>query len=88
MVLVDETVEDDPFRVILFADIEDFLFILPEGHTSRELLLEAYLLFCHNSHLDLKADDWSEDAFVVGLSSSWSAQVRFYRHSKCMYTDG
>jgi NRDE-2, necessary for RNA interference len=42
---LDEVDEDDPFRVILFSDIQPFLFCL-SGLQSRQELLEAFLCFC------------------------------------------
>ncbi|ESZ92996.1 hypothetical protein SBOR_6617 [Sclerotinia borealis F-4128] len=45
---MDDTVEDDPYRVILFTDIENFLILLPKSAASlRRSLLNAFLIFCH-----------------------------------------
>ena len=46
---LDETVEDDPYRVILWSDIEDFLIDLSSSSCSIDtgrLLLDAFLIFC------------------------------------------
>ena len=46
---LDETVEDDPYRVILWSDIEDFLIDLSSsscGIDAGRLLLNAFLIFC------------------------------------------
>jgi len=46
---LDETVEDDPYRVILWSDIEDFLIDLSSsswGIDTGHLLLDAFLIFC------------------------------------------
>lgn len=73
---MDETIEDDPFRVILFSDIEDFLFILPDLQGLRELLLDSFLLFCHQSQFGTKISNWSQDAFLEGPASALSTDVR------------
>ncbi|TGO45671.1 hypothetical protein BCON_0374g00060 [Botryotinia convoluta] len=45
---MDDTVEDDPYRVILFTDIENFLLLLPKSaEYLRRSLLNAFLIFCH-----------------------------------------
>ena len=43
---MDEVVEDDPFRVILFSDVEDFIIRLPSQANLHRHLLNAFLLFC------------------------------------------
>lgn len=45
---VDEGIEDDPYRVIMFGDLEGFLFYVPdnEDHDFRPHLLDAFLMFC------------------------------------------
>jgi hypothetical protein len=68
---MDEVVEDDPFRVILFSDIEDFLVRLPaQSQDLQKLLLNGYLFFCRLppvSAFDLQVSKrWSMDAFVSG----------------------
>jgi hypothetical protein len=51
--MMDEVVEDDPFRVILFSDIEELLVPLPtHAERLRRLTLNAYLLFCNQPPLD------------------------------------
>jgi hypothetical protein len=42
---LDDVEEDDPYRVILFSDIEDFL-ILFNAPKSRKFLIHAFLTFC------------------------------------------
>jgi hypothetical protein len=46
---VDEGTEDDPYRVVMFADIEPFLAFFPSAllRHIRKPLMDAYLLFCH-----------------------------------------
>jgi hypothetical protein len=49
---MDEVIEDDPFRVILVSDIEEFLVSLPlQSDDLRKSLLNAFLLFCRQSPL-------------------------------------
>ncbi|KAK6069582.1 NRDE2-like protein [Seiridium cupressi] len=45
---MDDGTEDDPYRVIMYADIEDLLFFVPTGSLSlvQEPLLDAFLNFC------------------------------------------
>lgn len=47
---LDEGVEDDPFRVIMYSDLESFLLLWPAGLLERTDLktsiLDAFLLFC------------------------------------------
>ncbi|MCJ1250171.1 hypothetical protein MMC30_007397 [Trapelia coarctata] len=41
---IDNTLEDDPYRVVLFSDIKPFLFPLPSA--SQRELVHAFLAFC------------------------------------------
>lgn len=45
---LDEGAEDDPFRVVLYADIEHLLFLIPSSLVEelRPLLVDAFLAFC------------------------------------------
>jgi len=54
---VDETLEDDPFRVVLFADVRDCLFYIA-SLTCRSELLNAFLAYCRLP------------AFLSGLTAS------------------
>ncbi|KAH7418399.1 NRDE-2, necessary for RNA interference-domain-containing protein [Cadophora sp. MPI-SDFR-AT-0126] len=77
---MDEVVEDDPYRVIMFSDIEDFLIQLPP---SSEILhkscIEAFILFCRLPPLATAASKfswmWASDPFVrnelLECNSSW-----------------
>ncbi|KAI9738134.1 MAG: hypothetical protein M1818_005563 [Claussenomyces sp. TS43310] len=74
---MDEVAENDPFRVILWSDIEDFLVDLPsESHSLdlRRVLLDAYLLFCRLPPLpgERRSRFWSEDSFVRDEMLEWS----------------
>jgi hypothetical protein len=67
---MDEVVEDDPFRVILFSDIEELLVPLPvHSEHVRRSLLNAYLLFCRQPAIgtsDKEKSRLSTDAFTAG----------------------
>ena len=73
---MDEVVEDDPFRVILFSDIEQFLVSIPShSETLRGAFLDAFLLFCclwpvssNNKEL---ARSWAIDPFIGGEILEW-----------------
>ena len=62
---IDETGEDDPFRVVLFSDVKDFAFSLPSS--SYQMLFCAFLAYSHlpppegtPDHLKL----WWQNPFV------------------------
>ncbi|KAK8021999.1 hypothetical protein PG993_012766 [Apiospora rasikravindrae] len=44
---MDEGTEDDPYRVVMYTDIEDFLFFAPDGALQfvQEQLISAFLIF-------------------------------------------
>lgn len=66
---MDEVVEDDPYRVIMFSDIEEFLVRLPsQSEDLRNLCIGAFLLFCRlppmaSSHSEISRN-WANDSFV------------------------
>jgi hypothetical protein len=62
----DEAGEDDAFHTIFFADIEEYLGIIPAG-TSISLLVEAFLCFCRLPPLPQSAvhqSPWWRDPFL------------------------
>lgn len=62
---MDEVVEDDPFRVILFSDIEEFLISLPIN--MHALCVDAFLTFCHlppTASSQEEPKGWSIDQFI------------------------
>jgi hypothetical protein len=67
---MDEVVEDDPFRVILVSDIEEFLIALPiQSEDVRKSILNAYLLFCRQSPLatgNMEMPSMAPDPFIGG----------------------
>ncbi|ROT40363.1 DUF1740-domain-containing protein [Sodiomyces alkalinus F11] len=68
---LDEGTEDDPYRVIMFSDIESFLFIIPEDLllSIRRQLVDAFLLFCHLPPTE-RTNPWTRaaaaDPFILG----------------------
>ncbi|KAE9379301.1 DUF1740-domain-containing protein [Stipitochalara longipes BDJ] len=81
---MDDVAEDDPFRVILFSDIENFLIYLPrQSKDLRNLLLDGLLLFCRLPAVceSENARKWSRDAFVNGYlledDMSWIREEYF-----------
>jgi hypothetical protein len=68
---LDENVEDDPFRVVLFSDVKDFLvwFPSPVLPRVRPLLVDAFLVFCGLPPAYLSGEKFGallNDPFVAG----------------------
>ena len=68
---MDDVVEDDPYRVILFSDVEPFLVLLPSTPAIRRTLIDAFLLFCRQpsiQHLtgNGEAHAWENEGFING----------------------
>lgn len=66
---MDEVIEDDPFRVILFSDIEELLIPLPPNSNHlRRALVNTYMLFCSQPPLNTRDDTSSivPDPFTGG----------------------
>ncbi|QSZ34898.1 hypothetical protein DSL72_007759 [Monilinia vaccinii-corymbosi] len=83
---MDDTVEDDPYRVILFTDIENFLILLPKSaEYLRRSLLNAFLIFCHLPSMPTpdheSGIDWSYDSClyneVLDYDSGWIKEKYF-----------
>jgi hypothetical protein len=85
---LDEVPEDDPYRVILFSDIKDFLIPFSE-HGASDLLIDSFLLFCHLPPLGLHRNgetvqQWRGDQFICnalldqlnGNSAVWFSDLR------------
>ncbi|CAD6456447.1 172c38b2-e7cc-4812-acfc-69185e554c38-CDS [Sclerotinia trifoliorum] len=88
---MDDTVEDDPFRVILFTDIENFLILLPKSaEYLRRTLLNAFLIFCHLPPMPFQNHesgvDWSHDFFLhnemLDYDSEWIKGKYFKKPSE------
>jgi hypothetical protein len=64
---LDDVAEDDPFRVVLYSDIEDFLFT-PNPATNHTLLITALLKFCGLPSISYPGSEaqsgWWGDEFV------------------------
>ena len=60
----DDTNEEDPFRVVLFSDIKDFLLSFSVSNSLH--LVNSFLLFCQLPPLPTNTDvvSWWEDIFV------------------------
>ncbi|EKD20536.1 hypothetical protein MBM_01218 [Drepanopeziza brunnea f. sp. 'multigermtubi' MB_m1] len=89
---MDEVVEDDPYRVIMFSDIEDFMLQLPpQSEELRQLCIDAFLLFCRLPPMTTVDSDvsrkWSNDAFIrdelLECSPTWIKKEYFTtRHNE------
>ncbi|EEQ30351.1 hypothetical protein McanMca71_002158 [Microsporum canis] len=83
---LDEVQEDDPYRVVLFTDISDFLVHLSDP-SILHLLIDAFLIFCHLppiSHGDCERTcGWHTDPFLSNRNldeigkqlSEWFASI-------------
>ena len=91
---MDEVVEDDPFRVILFSDIEDYLAILPRNPALYRSLLNAFLLFCRLPPMppidDEGSHEWATDAFIgselLECESEW-IKIKYMKTAHSQGTD-
>ncbi|KAK0738292.1 NRDE-2, necessary for RNA interference-domain-containing protein [Schizothecium vesticola] len=73
---MDEDAQDDPFRVVMFSDIKEFLVWLPDKvlATARAHLLDAFLLFCGLPTAQLSdgpIDAANDDPFVAVRSEAF-----------------
>lgn len=61
---MDEGTENDPFRVVMFSDIEPLLFMVPRHvlPTVQEQLVDAFLMF-FGAPPTFCSDDWTEEAY-------------------------
>lgn len=70
---LDEAVEDDPFRIVMFSDLEPFLLFWPpillQRTDLRASILNAFLLFCRlptaSTNLRRIPCEMSEDPFIL-----------------------
>ncbi|KAK1598701.1 NRDE-2, necessary for RNA interference-domain-containing protein [Colletotrichum navitas] len=76
----DDVPEEDPYRVVMFSDIEEMLFIIPSGvvPTIWKQLVDAFLLFCCLPPTFLTSE-WTRaaenDMLVVGSMSLFENDV-------------
>lgn len=72
---MDEGTDIDPFRVVLFTDIEPMLFLIPANASADVFrqLIDAFLLFCQLPPA-FRSEAWTEkaenDAFLTGPHAS------------------
>lgn len=72
---MDEGTDDDPFRVVMYSDLESLLFFIPESVMPRvgHQLLDAFLIFSGYPPC-FCSDDWietaSQDQFLTGARGS------------------
>ncbi|KAK1835168.1 NRDE-2, necessary for RNA interference-domain-containing protein [Podospora conica] len=77
---MDEDAQDDPFRVVMFSDIKDFLVWLPSKvlATARPHFLDAFLLFCGLPTAQLSdglVDAAQDDPFVAVRSEAFETSL-------------
>ena len=65
---IDDIVENDPYRIVLFSDIQPFL-IDPPSLAGQQLILDAFLVFCHLPPFAAEGPDshsraWRRDGFM------------------------
>ncbi|KAL2693767.1 hypothetical protein Neosp_000330 [[Neocosmospora] mangrovei] len=76
---MDEGTEDDPFRVVMFSDIEPLLFIVPRTimQAVQEQLVDAFLIFS-GFPPTFRSNAWTEEAlhdqFLVTSSAAEESQ--------------
>ena len=76
---VDDVAEDDPYRVILFSDIQPFLFESPSDVT-RAACLDAFLVFCQlppyeNNNASGKSRSLWTDGYLCNEGLNFSSYV-------------
>ncbi|RFU31965.1 hypothetical protein B7463_g4343, partial [Scytalidium lignicola] len=64
---LDDVAEDDPFRVILFSDIEAFIIHIPPKEILQKSLLDAFLVFCHLSPTQTSPEEVSQNKLLDSL---------------------
>ncbi|KAI2626676.1 DUF1740-domain-containing protein [Hypoxylon sp. NC1633] len=66
---LDDGAEDDPYRVVMFADIQDLILYLPTKDIPhiQNLLLDAFLMFCQlpPAFSSIDAQDMLRDVFLI-----------------------
>lgn len=76
---MDEGTEDDPFRVVMFTDIEPLLFMIPASllQLLKDQVLGSFLIFCGLPPLSV-SDEWIDtawlDQFLTGPRKSLGVQ--------------
>ncbi|KAJ0325823.1 hypothetical protein Brms1b_000037 [Colletotrichum noveboracense] len=76
----DDVLEDDPYRVVMYSDIQELLFVIPSTIVSRvwEQLVDGLLIFCCLPPV-FCSSPWIQsaenDSFVVGSLRVFEADV-------------
>ncbi|KAI8284649.1 Protein NRDE2-like protein [Colletotrichum sp. SAR 10_98] len=76
----DDVLEDDPYRVVMYSDVEELLFVIPSAIVSRvwKQLVDGLLIFCCLPPV-FRSSPWIQsaenDSFVVGSLSVFEADV-------------
>ncbi|KAM4057076.1 NRDE-2, necessary for RNA interference domain-containing protein [Hirsutella rhossiliensis] len=74
---MDADTDDDPFRVVMYSDIEPWLFVIPRAglpHATPQLI-DAFLLSC-GLPLALRSNDWLETAYHSQFLTGTSTDMR------------
>ncbi|KAF4511396.1 hypothetical protein G6O67_003201 [Ophiocordyceps sinensis] len=74
---MDPDTDDDPFRVVMYSDIKQWLFVIPQDclpHATRQLI-DAFLLFC-GLPLAFRCSSWLERAYHDQFLAGSSTHVR------------
>ncbi|KAI6246263.1 Nuclear exosome regulator NRDE2 [Erysiphe necator] len=81
---LDEVVDDDPFRVILFTDIQDFICFLPsKSEKTYRFFIDAFLSFCSLSPLVNFDDDQKYDYNDIFNIDSFVESEHMWLESDC-----
>lgn len=77
---LDEVADDDPFRVVMFKDIEDFLVWFPQSvlFAVRGQLLDAFLVFCRLPTAQLSGEvgkEFCNDPFLSGRAQAFRSEI-------------
>lgn len=64
---IDKVEENDPYRVVLFSDLQCIL-VDPPSHSSQELVITAFIAFCHlpsylSECVGSRSSTWWQDPF-------------------------
>lgn len=76
---MDPDTDDDPYRVVMYSDIEPWLFVIPRNCLPNATwqLIDAFLLFC-GLPLAFRSSDWLEtayhDPFLTGTAAKMASQ--------------
>lgn len=85
---IDKVEENDPYRVVLFSDLQCIL-VDPPSHSGQELVMTALIAFCHlpsylPEFVDVRSKTWLHDPFLRNENlykshmflSNWKSEFR------------